>query len=86
MSDGQCDEVDAVSEAERAGQPHEQRHHFGAIRRGTRAGRLQQHLTKLDEDDVGGDRERTVDEPEHPGEHHGSTDGSGQFLEGALAR
>ena len=86
VGDGQRDEVDTVSKAKGTGQPHEQCHHLGAVGRGTRAGRLQQHLPELDEDDVGGDRERTVEEPEHSGDHHGATDGGGQFFEGALAR
>ena len=86
VGDGQRDEIDPVSKAKGTGQPHEQRHHLGAIRRGTRAGRLQQYLPKLDEDDVGGDRKRTVEEPEHSGDHHGPTDGGGQFLEGTLTR
>ena len=32
VGDGQRDEVDTVSEAERAGQPHEESHHLGAVR------------------------------------------------------
>ena len=86
VSDGQRDGVDPVTKSKRANQPHEQRHHVGAVGRGTRASSSQQHLAELDEDDVGGDRERAVEEPEYPGEHHGSADGGGQLLEGTLAR
>ena len=86
VSDGQRDEIDPVSKAKGTGQPHEQRHHLSAVRGNARSRSSQQYLPKLDEDDVGGDRERAVEEPEHSGDHHGPTDGGGQFLEGALAR
>ena len=86
VSDGQRDEIDPVSKAKGNGQPHEQRHHLSAVRGNARSRSSQQYLPKLDEDDVGGDRERTVEEPEHSGDHHGPTDRGGQFLEGALAR